>query len=540
MARSGAKTAAGQAPAGRVGRRESGVGRREAVGAKREAGVGTGTPRESHQLPAIRVRMYRQGLGDCFLITFDVGGDEAHMLIDCGTLGASTTGVTIANVVKNIRSITGDHLNAVVATHEHKDHVSAFGSQKAAFGAMDVDQVWLAWTENPKDRLAQKIATQKRDLAAALVRTSQALTVRTASVESQAIGLAVRDVLGFGGDPDAAAFAETINDAMSFVRTGLASRTRYFRPGDGPVEESWLKGFRIYVLGPPLDESALNDTGNHGSPDLYGLAGGLGAGAALRASGRTATDYQAGADAGDRAAFQASQPFDPRFRLERESSRAREAFPTYFAEACAWRSVDDDWMHMASDLALQLDGATNNTSLALAIERIADGRVLVFPADAQQGNWLSWKTMEFTVTDGGRSRAVTAADLLSRAVFYKVGHHGSHNGTVNTHGLELMDTEQELTAFIPVDRAVALNRNPKGSWRMPAVPLYRSLLDKCQGRVVRSDIGWADDATTAVNATVEQELVGVATPASWTTWRQSQRDDGRVTITDLFADYLLP
>ena len=44
--------------------------------------------------------MYRQGLGDCFLVTFDVGGDEKHMLIDCGTLGATTTGVRIAKVVR--------------------------------------------------------------------------------------------------------------------------------------------------------------------------------------------------------------------------------------------------------------------------------------------------------------------------------------------------------------------------------------------------------------------------------------------------------
>ena len=346
---------------------------------------------------------------------------------------------------------------------------------------------------------------------------------------------------GLAGDPEAGAgFAETINDAMAFVRTGLTRRTRYFKPGDGPVEgESWLKGFRIYVLGPPLSEDALNDTGSQGSPDLYGLAGSFGAGAALRASGRTATDYLAGANADDRAAFEASQPFDPRFRLERESSRARQAFPDYFAETAAWRSVDDDWMHMAGDLALQLDGATNNTSLALAIERIGDGRVLVFPADAQQGNWLSWESTAWTVTGDGRARAVTTADLLSRAVFYKVGHHGSHNGTVNTHGLELMQAEQELTAFIPVDRAVALGRNPKGSWRMPAVALYRALLEKCQGRVVRSDLGWADDATAAANTKVEAELVGLAPPDRWTTWRQSQRADGSVTITELFVDYLL-
>ena len=63
---------------------------------------------------------------------------------------------------------------------------------------------------------------------------------------------------------------------------------------------------------------------------------------------------------------------------------------TYFAEDAAWRRVDEDWLHVATDLALQLDSATNNTSLVLAIERIADGKVLLFPADAQEGNWLSW------------------------------------------------------------------------------------------------------------------------------------------------------
>ena len=61
---------------------------------------------------------------------------------------------------------------------------------------------------------------------------------------------------------------------------------------------------------------------------------------------------------------------------------------------------------MASDLALQLDSVTNNTSLVLAIERIADGKVLLFPADAQEGNWLSWhdEKMKWKVTERSRRR----------------------------------------------------------------------------------------------------------------------------------------
>lgn len=492
-------------------------------------------------IPAIRVRMYRQGLGDCFLVTFEVGGNEGHLLIDCGSLGATTTKVKLADVVENIRETTGGHLDVLLATHEHKDHVSAFRTQRPAFEAMRVDQVWLAWTENPQDPKAQGIATRRDDLGEALVQASRALTRPEAPATSREVGLAVRDVLGFGGDPDMpGAFAKTINEAMAFLRTGLTSRPRYLNPGEPPLEESWCPGFRIYVLGPPAGEAALDEVGEAGSSELYGMASGLGIGAACRASGQTASDYLGTATLDERAAFQAAQPFDSRFRVERESDRAGALFPHYLNDA-EWRRVDDDWMHIASDLALQLDSTTNNTSLAIAIERVADGKVLIFPADAQEGNWLSWHdpTMTWTVTTGDRDQTVTAASLLSRAVFYKVGHHGSHNGTAKGRGLELMEQEHELTAFVPVDRAVALNRNPKKSWRMPAVALYRALLQKCQGRVVRSDIGFAEDAAVAANLVVEEELLGVAPLTQWTLWKERQRAARHVTVSDLFVDYVL-
>ena len=70
---------------------------------------------------------------------------------------------------------------------------------------------------------------------------------------------------------------------------------------------------------------------------------------------------------------------------------------------------------------------------------------------------------------------MTAADLLARTVFYKVGHHASHNATVNEKGLELMARE-DLVAAIPVDRAVALRKHPK--WMMPADALYARLIEK--------------------------------------------------------------
>jgi hypothetical protein len=203
--------------------------------------------------------------------------------------------------------------------------------------------------------------------------------------------------------------------------------------------------------------------------------------------------------------------------------------------------VDEDWLSVASTLALQLDNATNNTSLVLAIERMSDGRVLLFPADAQQGNWLSWHddSLKWVIKDGNARREVRAKDLLARTVFYKVGHHSSHNATAKAKGLELMDQEGELTSFIPVDRDVALGRNPPGSWKMPARKLYRRLLEKCQGRVVRSDLGWADDAQNAANKTVEKEFIGIATAQEWTSWKARQAAAKNIHISNLYVDYEL-
>jgi hypothetical protein len=229
-------------------------------------------------------------------------------------------------------------------------------------------------------------------------------------------------------------------------------------------------------------------------------------------------------------------PFDRRFS-EHGEELMRCRYPAYFNDADVWRKIDIDWLNVATDLALQLDKMTNNSSLALAIERVADGKVLLFPADAQQGSWLSWHSLQWTVP--GQSRSIGAADLLKRTVFYKVGHHASHNATLRDKGLELMP-EGELTAYIPVDRAVALTRNPKGSWQMPAFHLYRRLLEMCAGRVARSDLGWAAPPEDADD--VEEEFSSLATDDEWKGWAAKQEEAteaGQVSINARYIDYLL-
>lgn len=472
-------------------------------------------------MPSVRVRMYRQGLGDCFLLTFDPDGKPAHMLIDCGSLGSVTTKVQMADVVADIRKATGNHLHVLVATHEHRDHLSGFRDHRAVFEKMKIDHVWLAWTENPDDALARQLAKNTADIGAAIAEACRQFS-KSADKENLALGGEIDDVCAFYYEPSAlgaAKLATTVNEAMHFVRTGVRAKTRYLDPGDLVDDRRLFPGFRFYVLGPPRSEEKIKRAGGHGGDDLYALRMALSADCS---SSR-------------------ARPFDVRFSTDPAKDYAGQLPPAYTDPKDDWRRIDEDWLHDVSELAIQYDNCVNNTSLVLAIERIADGRVLLFPGDAQLGSWESWHddNVRWTVSDpGGPEKTLVARDLLERTVFYKVGHHASHNGTTNKSGLAHMKRENELIAFIPVDRQVALKRSPAGSWRMPARALLRHLLEHCQGRVARSDTGWVSDAATAANKTIEQEFESLVTPDEWQTWSQKQKN-APVTVTPLYIDYVL-
>jgi metallo-beta-lactamase superfamily protein len=496
----------------------------------------------SPAVPKLRVRMYRQGLGDCFLLTFNPGGDEKHVLIDCGTLGATSTKVTLPDVIADIDKATNGHLHLVVATHQHQDHLSGFPKLSAQFSPANkkqIDHVWLAWTEDPNDTLAKQLGKARDDMAIAVKSAAQAMRATGGDTER---ANAVDSLLGFFGDTavvpgasgqaDGATFAAAAKNSIDCVR-GLVKQAEYRTPGEPVIELDWLPGFRFYVLGPPRDIDAIHDTGEHGSSELYALT------AMTRAALQQADAGKPAAGADDAAS---EAPFDQRFRLARTNPRIVEVFgKTYLHPSQSWRSVDTDWLSGASGLAIQLDKFTNNTSLVIAIERIADGKVLLFPGDAQEGNWLSWQGPSITWqvnTPDGKTATVTAKDLLSRTVFYKVGHHSSHNATAKAKGLEMMTSQSQLTAFIPVDRQVALGRSPAGTWKMPARQLYRALLDKCQGRVVRSDVGWASNVKLGTRGT-ESEFAGLGTDAEWAAWIRSQQSATAVQIEADHIDFLL-
>jgi hypothetical protein len=465
----------------------------------------------------VRVRMYRQGLGDCFLLSFPKpkgANGRFFILIDCGViLGTPSADKLMKAVVDDIAETTGKHIDILIATHEHWDHVSGFEPGAKRFNDFQIDKVWLAWTEDPANALAQQLRRERAHKLAALWMGFGPLQERLRGMLPAAAPGATPDpqrkeleetaasveraaqVLSFFGiDPDkdappqqgglgaaAAAAVSKTGAAMTWVRE-VTKAPRFCKPGD-LIEIEEASGVRVYVLGPPTDLQQLRKTlPTHSGHETYGLSG-------LEPAQAEQAFFAAGSVELE-ATFDPSQPFDPQYRVERKEARVTDFFRDHYfgsgtSDDEAWRRIEGDWTGAAARFALQLDSDTNNTSLALAFE-LPDGRVLLFPGDAQVGNWESWH-----VDPDGKTRVwavngheTTAEQLLNRTVLYKVGHHGSHNATLREKGLEMM-TDKNLAALVPVDVFVAHDK--KGWTKMPFNPLMNRLEELTRGRIVQAD-----------------------------------------------------
>jgi len=415
-------------------------------------------------MSSVRIRMHRQGLGDCFLLTFDADGDPVHVLIDCGVLaGTPKSGERMRAVAEAIRDATGGHVHVLIATHEHWDHLSGFLQARDVFDTLTFGEVWLAWTEDPDDDLAKELDKRRKQAAEAVVAAAAALDDD-----------GLHALLRFQGD-FAAADRPTTAGALEWVKQRPGARTRLLRPGEQLAgNDAVAGGVRTYVLGPPHDRKLITRSDpSKRHPEVYELAGAAGADHA----------FYAAADALARDEEPDEQPFVRFYRVPEEEA---PAFPGgYLAYDARWRRIEQDWLGVATRLALHLDSDTNNTSLALAFELGPGGDVLLFPGDAQVGNWLSWGALTWIVADdGGPARTVTAHDLLGRTVLYKVGHHASHNATLREEGLERM-TSPDLVAMIPVNRETAR----KQEWNMPFPPLLERLVEKTDGRILDAELG---------------------------------------------------
>lgn len=490
----------------------------------------------------VKVRMYRGILGDCFLLTTCIAGETKYALIDCGVLqnvpagdalikelpaevrekiGAARLKAVqagpdqIKRIVANIIDTTEHHLHLLILTHEHFDHLCGFHYAKEMFldESVVIDQLWMAWTEDPADPQAQRLRAR---FAIGRTAVANALAMAPALAAAGGHRLAIAEGLAaFTGDAEdvgqkpvskrarAAAGPARSNSTRGMIeqmqlKVGAAS-TVYLGPGQVVAGAEGV-GLTTYVLGPPREEDMLQkDAPSAGSAkevyltqtdDAVALASAVAA-SARRLNAASAVRAEAPDQPfarphrwGDGKAL---GPDDPRAELVALYQHSKEAY----------RKIDHAWVGAAEALALKMDADTNNTSLALAME-LPDGQVLLFPGDAQVGNWLSWRSRDYPKPARPGESVVTIDDLLRRVVFYKVGHHGSHNATLEELGLHKM-VSGRLTAAIPVVEAVAAvqgagGKVPGAGWRMPHPPLYADLAKRTDGRIVQGDGDPADEA----------------------------------------------
>jgi beta-lactamase superfamily II metal-dependent hydrolase len=405
------------------------------------------------------VRMYNVGFGDAFLLILPGDDRPRRVLVDCGVLIGGAGPAPMKQVVGQIIADTTDpdgvaRIDVVVGTHRHHDHVSGFADTRWA--DVWVGEVWMPWTEHPKDPLARQIRSTQSRTGLALTR---ALAAGTTPEDELAMILAENALSNAA--------------AMRTLHTGFdgAPRRRYL-PGAGgrrSFKPRGLPGVRVHVLGPSRDPEVIRDVDPPANKAWLRMA---------EAAQEQATPSSPFAGVRDIA--------PDRFERGRDSAHlALEPRDVRYLDGVA-----------AADLfgvAVALDKAVNGTSLVLAFE--VGEACLLFPGDAQWGTWLAIVEDE------------EAMELLARTSFWKIGHHGSHNATPKDFVAKLgalRDADEE-----PAELWSLVSTRHVEKW--PEIPKEELLeaIEGLQGHLARSDreepsskVGFSRYEDTVIEATV--------------------------------------
>jgi beta-lactamase superfamily II metal-dependent hydrolase len=338
----------------------------------------------------VTVRMYHVGFGDAFLLTIPADDRPRRVLIDCGVHASGTVkGQSISDMARQIVADSTDadgtpRIDLVIATHRHQDHVSGFRDEEV-WKTVEVQEVWMPWTEDPRDPEARVIRETQSKVAAHLhlALTAQlklAGVSRAKKLEAQQLLDLVTNSLtnaeamrtlhgGFGGSPK---------------RVFLPFRTR----SANTIRRDFLPGVVVHALGPSRSGSIIRDMNPPKGQSYMRLMDAI-------------TDSDS----------DGHQPFQARWVLDPQQS----AYAVALLSDRDRKRVTDVGQGAELGVAVALEQAVNGTSLMLMFEI---GRAfLLFPGDAQWGTWDA-------VLKDPDSR-----ELLTKTTFYKIGHHGSHNAT---------------------------------------------------------------------------------------------------------------
>lgn len=342
--------------------------------------------------PTATVRMYNMGFGDAFLITVIDGGHTWRMLIDCGAHSqglARPIRESVATIISDLAATCPNfkpHLDVLVATHHHADHISGFAVD--AWEQVQVDEVWLPFVEDEQDADAKYLRTNQvaaaNSLQALITRRTRALdaghwpqalyAAQAFATNSMGNEAATNRLLGRNGQhfaqPHRVRFLPSTNVDANSVK--VSERATLHVLGPSRLQED------LKLMNPPRNAGWLQlNTG----------------------------DYDSGPAN--------HEPFDADYLVDNAQVATLPASLTASWETLHLNSLSNDEGLLSA--ASILESAVNNTSLFLVLD--VNGKTFIFPGDAQYGAWQH-------VLNNPQNK-----ELLGNAAFYKIGHHGSYNAT---------------------------------------------------------------------------------------------------------------
>ncbi|MDY7527857.1 hypothetical protein [Cryobacterium sp. 10C2] len=349
----------------------------------------------------VAVRMYNVGFGDCFLVTITRGLQVWRMLVDCGVHSqgrATINGVTrdisdvVHTVIADLTAVAAagspPHLDVVVATHHHQDHISGFAVDE--WTSVDVGQVLVPFVEDTSDPAAQALRNSLVSTATQIHGFIEAKAQTNSGDLPAPLALA------------SALAANSMGNAKATDRLLSRNGTQFkntppvmFVPSRDPAKNVIavpIEGVSIHLLGPSRDPKQL----------------------ALMDPPVSAQWLQLDPDQHPDDDDETPTIFDPIYVVADEDV---QSIPSELRDARAslrltQLGTDDDAL---LDAAAVLERSVNNTSVYFVLD--VSGTRLLFVGDSQEGAWEH-------VLDDPVSKA-----LGSSVAFYKIGHHGSHNAT---------------------------------------------------------------------------------------------------------------